>query len=171
MNQILIFGGYVKVSESLCNQFNIWVNTIVNDIDTRIIFPRYGSSCMVYKFEWNQKRNYRPIPIPYWFKKMRNTHHRYLNGIWRKEEIRPTLVETIDLIIVHYHCSMMHTSLSPHLLCSILMCTGRLVQVIVYTRGLLLFAFNFHVTDTYEMYKVGVQQAGEYKVTFILRSL
>lgn len=37
-------------------------------------------------------------------------------------------------------------------------------KVIVYTRGNLLFAFNFHVTDTYEMYKVGVQVAGEYEL-------
>lgn len=38
------------------------------------------------------------------------------------------------------------------------------MQVIVYTRGPLLFAFNFHTSDSYEIYKVGVQEAGEYQV-------
>jgi 1,4-alpha-glucan branching enzyme len=37
-------------------------------------------------------------------------------------------------------------------------------KVIVYTRGPLLFAFNFHVSKSYDSYKVGVQIAGEYEL-------
>ena len=37
-NQILIFGGYVKVRESLYTRIIIWVNTILNHIDTKLIF-------------------------------------------------------------------------------------------------------------------------------------
>ena len=39
-NQILIFGGYVKVKESLYTRVIIWVNTILNHIDTSTILPR-----------------------------------------------------------------------------------------------------------------------------------
>lgn len=42
-----------------------------------------------------------------------------------------------------------------------------MMQVIVYTRGPLLFAFNFHVSKSYDIYKVGVQIAGEYEVSII----
>ena len=38
---ILIFGGYVKVRESLYTRGVIWVHTISNRIDTRAILPRY----------------------------------------------------------------------------------------------------------------------------------
>lgn len=31
-------------------------------------------------------------------------------------------------------------------------------------RGPLLFVFNFHPTDSYERYGVGVEEAGEYQV-------
>ena len=48
-NQILIFGGYVKVRESLYTQVIIWVNAILNYIDTRLTLPRYESSCMIYR--------------------------------------------------------------------------------------------------------------------------
>jgi hypothetical protein len=39
-NQMLLFGGYIKVRESLHAQVNIWVNTILN----YIIIPRYENS-------------------------------------------------------------------------------------------------------------------------------
>ena len=39
-SQILIFGGYLKVRESLCTQVLIWVNTILTISDTRVILPR-----------------------------------------------------------------------------------------------------------------------------------
>ena len=39
--QILIFGGYIKVRESLYTLIIIWFNTFVNHIDTRAILPRY----------------------------------------------------------------------------------------------------------------------------------
>ena len=50
-SQILIFDGYVKVSESLYTQVIIWVNTSLNHIDTREILPGYQASCMVYRPE------------------------------------------------------------------------------------------------------------------------
>ncbi|KAL9236281.1 hypothetical protein vseg_010971 [Gypsophila vaccaria] len=37
-------------------------------------------------------------------------------------------------------------------------------MVISYTRGPLLFIFNFHPTDSYERYSVGVEEAGEYQM-------
>lgn len=41
------------------------------------------------------------------------------------------------------------------------------LQVISYMRGPLLFIFNFHPTDSYEQYNVGVEEAGEYQVSVI----
>ena len=38
------------------------------------------------------------------------------------------------------------------------------LQVISYLRGPLLFIFNFHPSNSYEKYSVGVEEAGEYQV-------
>ena len=35
----------------------IWVNTILNDMDTRVIWPRYEGPCIVYRPKWYQKRD------------------------------------------------------------------------------------------------------------------
>lgn len=43
--------------------------------------------------------------------------------------------------------------------------TFHYLQVISYIRGPLLFIFNFHPTDSYESYRVGVEEAGEYQVS------
>ena len=52
-NQILIFGGYVKVRESLYTLVIIGVhNNILNHTDTWTILPRDEGSCMVYGPEW-----------------------------------------------------------------------------------------------------------------------
>ena len=56
-SEILIFDGYVKVRETLSTQVFIWVNTILNHIDTRAILPRCEGSCMVYRPEWYQNKN------------------------------------------------------------------------------------------------------------------
>ena len=48
-SQILIFNGYLKVRESLYTQVIIWVNIILNHIDTRLILPIYEGSCMGHK--------------------------------------------------------------------------------------------------------------------------
>ena len=64
--EILIFGGYVKVRESLCTRVSIWVNTILSHIDTRAILLRYKDFLMVYWPEWYWKQKYHQIPIPYW---------------------------------------------------------------------------------------------------------
>ncbi|KAH0987226.1 hypothetical protein GBA52_014403 [Prunus armeniaca] len=37
-------------------------------------------------------------------------------------------------------------------------------MVIAYLRGPLLFVFNFHPTDSYEGYRIGVEEAGEYQL-------
>ena len=63
-SQILIFGGYVKVKESFYTRVIIWVNTILNHIDTTAILSRYEDSCLVYRPEWNQKHKYCQMPIP-----------------------------------------------------------------------------------------------------------
>ncbi|CAL5335654.1 unnamed protein product [Camellia sinensis] len=42
--------------------------------------------------------------------------------------------------------------------------TMQLLTVISYSRGPLLFIFNFHPTTSYENYSVGVEEAGEYQV-------
>jgi hypothetical protein len=46
-SQILIFGGYVKVKKSLYTRVVIWVNIILNHIDTMAILIGYEGSCMV----------------------------------------------------------------------------------------------------------------------------
>ena len=69
--------------ESLYTIF-IWVNTNLNHIDTRAIWPRYGSSCMVYRPKWHQKQ-YRQTPIPYWYQKRWNPFKRYPNGMEKRQ--------------------------------------------------------------------------------------
>ena len=49
--QILKFGGYAKGRESLYTQVIIWVNTILNHIDTGMILHMYESSCIIYRLE------------------------------------------------------------------------------------------------------------------------
>ena len=56
-SQILIFGEYVKVRESLYTQVIIWVDNIMNHIDTRVILPRYEGLYIVYRPKWYQKKN------------------------------------------------------------------------------------------------------------------
>ena len=46
-NQILIYGGYVKMREPLYTRDLVWVYTILNHIDIRMILPRYKSFCMI----------------------------------------------------------------------------------------------------------------------------
>ena len=48
-NQRLIFGGYVKVRESLYTSIAIRPNTILNHIDIRVILSRCKDSCMEYR--------------------------------------------------------------------------------------------------------------------------
>ena len=54
-SQILVFGEYVKMRKSLYTQVIIWVDNILNHLDTRALLPRYQDSCMVYRPEWYQK--------------------------------------------------------------------------------------------------------------------
>ena len=60
-SQILIFGGYLKVRESLHTRVTIWVNTISNHIDTTAFLPRYQGSCMVYRPKWYRNQKYHQI--------------------------------------------------------------------------------------------------------------
>ena len=48
-SQILISGGHVKGIESLYTQVIIWVNSILNHIDSKAVLPRYEGSCMMYR--------------------------------------------------------------------------------------------------------------------------
>ena len=70
ISQILIFDGYVKMRESLYTQVIICVNTILKCIDTKVILPRYKSSCMVYRPKHYQKQKYCQISTPYWLQKV-----------------------------------------------------------------------------------------------------
>jgi hypothetical protein len=54
-NQILIFGGYVKVRGSLYSRTITWINIILSHIDIRVTFPRYECFCMVYRPLWYKK--------------------------------------------------------------------------------------------------------------------
>ena len=49
ITQILLIGGYVKVTKSLYTRAIIWVDTTLNHIDTKAILPRYVGSCTVLK--------------------------------------------------------------------------------------------------------------------------
>ena len=49
--------------ESLYTRIIIWVNTLLKHIDTRMIIPRYESSCMVYRPKQYQKQNYCQISL------------------------------------------------------------------------------------------------------------
>ena len=80
-SQTLVFGGYVKVRGSLYTQVIIWMNTILNHIDTRANLPKYEGSCMVYRSKWYRKQKYRQIPPPISIETMWEPHCRYSNGI------------------------------------------------------------------------------------------
>ena len=58
----MIFDIFVKMRESLYNWTIIWINIILNHIDTRTFLPsRYEDSCIVYRPGWYQKKKYRQI--------------------------------------------------------------------------------------------------------------
>ena len=52
---MLIFGGYLKVGESLYTYVVLKVNTILNCLNTGAILPSCEGSCMVYRPEWFSK--------------------------------------------------------------------------------------------------------------------
>ena len=64
---MLICGGCFKVGESFYTQVIVWVNTILNHIDTRTILTKYEGSCMVYRPKWYRIQKYHQIPISYWY--------------------------------------------------------------------------------------------------------
>ena len=82
-NQILVFGRYLKAREYLYAWVVIWVNTILDHIDTEAILLKYESSCIVYRPEWYQKQKYHQILIPYWNQKIWNPHYRYPKWYWK----------------------------------------------------------------------------------------
>ena len=45
-SQICIFDGHVKVRESFYTRVIVWVNTILNNIETNTFFPTYEGPCM-----------------------------------------------------------------------------------------------------------------------------
>ena len=92
-SQILIFDGYLKVWQSLYTQVIIWVTTILNHINTRVILPRYEDSCMVYRPEWYQKQKYCQILMSYWYQKLWNPHLD-TRMVSKEDHTRPMLVDT-----------------------------------------------------------------------------
>ena len=68
-SQILIFGGYLKVKESLYDRVIIWVNTILNQTGTRTNLSRYEGSCMVNRIQRYRKLKYPQTPILCWYPK------------------------------------------------------------------------------------------------------
>ena len=62
-SQIFIVGGYVKVRESLYTRVIIWVNNMLDHIDSRAIFLGMNVSCMVYRPKWFRKQKYRQILV------------------------------------------------------------------------------------------------------------
>lgn len=57
ISQILIFGGYVNVGESLFIQVIIWVNTFLDWIKTRAIVPKYEGFLHAMPIEMNDLKN------------------------------------------------------------------------------------------------------------------
>ena len=51
---------YVKVIESFYTRVVIWVDTILNHIDTRTLLSRYEGSCMVVRPKWYRQQNLSP---------------------------------------------------------------------------------------------------------------
>ena len=66
---MLILGGYLKVREYMYTQIIIWVGTILNHTDARVIFPIYEGSFLVYKPEWNWHKKTVKYPFPRWYHK------------------------------------------------------------------------------------------------------
>ena len=62
-SQILIFSGYVEVRESFYAQVIIWVNTILNHIDTRAIY--LGMKVLAWYIDLNGIGNINSIRYPY----------------------------------------------------------------------------------------------------------
>ena len=92
LNQILMFGEYVKMRESLYTRDIVWVNTILNHIDIRMILPSYESSCMMCTPKWYQRQKKILSNIyTHTRQKLWNLHYRYPNGI-KKDNTNPTLL-------------------------------------------------------------------------------
>ena len=84
-NRIMIFSGHVKVRESLSTQVIIWVNTILNHIDTRAVLPRYAGSRMKYRARWYWKQKYVNYSYPTGLKKCEILIIDTLNGIKNRQ--------------------------------------------------------------------------------------
>ena len=84
---------YVRMGEYLYIRVIIWVNTILNHIDTRVILPRYENFGVICKPKSYQKQNYRHIPIPIPVKKYEiliiDTQR-----VSKTDDTSPTLVQT-----------------------------------------------------------------------------
>ena len=74
-------------------QVVIWVEVILNHIDTRTILRRFEGSCKVYRPKWYQIQKYCQIPISYWYQKKEIL----MLGTQKKDNTRLTLVVTSNL--------------------------------------------------------------------------
>ena len=91
----MVFGGYLKVRESLNTWVIIWVNTTFSRIDTREIAPRYEGSCMVSRPEWYWKQKYCQNPYAAGIKQC----DFLIIDTWmveKKDDTRPTLEDTVS---------------------------------------------------------------------------
>lgn len=52
----MLFGGHVKVKEILYIQLIIWIDTILNHIETRTILPKVWKS-LLYIHEWHENKH------------------------------------------------------------------------------------------------------------------
>ena len=96
--QMLIFGGYLKIRDSLYARVITWVNTILNHIDARVVLSGYEDSFMVYRPEWYQKTkmpwNTHTLLVwetkitdkhpSYCYQNMCNPHYRNPNGLEKR---------------------------------------------------------------------------------------
>ena len=61
--------GYIRVRESLYTQVIIWINIVLNHIETIVNLPRHEDSCMGYIPLNVIKKQPIKNPMPYWYQK------------------------------------------------------------------------------------------------------
>ena len=98
INQILISVGYVKVRESFCTWVIIWIDTTLDHIDTREIFP--SMKVLTWRIDPNGNENRNIVKHPY------PTGNKKCEILIINTRMRPTLVSTI--------CINWETNISLH---------------------------------------------------------
>jgi hypothetical protein len=91
-SQMLLFGGYIKIRESLHTQLYIWVNTILNYIDTTVNLPRHENSCIEYRPERKSKTKLLSSGHTHAHQKVWNPHYTNAQMGLQEDDTRPTLI-------------------------------------------------------------------------------